>query len=1147
MRHTVHILVGDAMSRFSQRINAFVNRYGIFDEGKYIQVYSFDSNGMTAAQPIGETPQAAVKLDGDEVGIKWFDELFRSTMTIAYDDDFPSELYVCLYVPIYDKEAWNLAKQLLDYSNKTDRRVIVDVIGLADDISAVLSNDAATSASTLRQEMQSALREAVALEKSGKLHRLLFVQNSNEDRRSLNLDESSLTAILGEYMMLATDCYTSIYLSNDLDIPEVTAIGIASMLFDKEFFVDYMLRKAFVHVLEREGVDKTAVDSNRVSQLVYEKLSGRTDVFGRFYDTEVRPMVKQQTLQNLSDNEIIAKANEKLKPIIDELRSHFTDFMEREDLTLPEKRAAFAQLLGVDDELLSEYLYSKDQYEFDDCFESAMKEFVAEDNDNVVIETDAEGREIRDDEGGYVAHGGTLAGSNRSGGQNAVSLKEIKALKADIKQITAYIRNKTRDLEELNSDANDGQIHERVISKSGFRYNGVLYTLQDDGDVEPLELNYMPLREAAKEAVDLRYGFSQVRDQGQEGSCVAFATTSIFEYFLNSIQGVDDSSLSPRFLYYHIGERGEDGRFSGKGSSFCKAIESLTENGVCEERYCRYDEDANTAPSAEAVENAKQYKVVEALNVRVDHDTITSALSDGFPVAVSLRIFDSFGSSKGGFVFNPTPEEVAEEDKHYHAMVIVGYLKDAPVYIVRNSWGKQFGDKGYCYVPFSYIDNPDYCRQALIITEVSSGSLKKIVSKTQTTSQFDRTDHMVSYALLRIELDDMAVRLKDKEQEYSYYKRAFTQHRIELGNPVKRDSIVKYALNRKRAMIETMNEAYDKKVNEERPEILKNLRIRQRRNLIRWGVTAVFLICVTVLLFRFVYGEFGTFGDRASWTALGLSVLATILVILLIPFYKNRYKVKKEELTEECELLRCRIAQKESEIFEFGVRMHVAGLIIDALESIKRTIEKDYAALKLYVTNLSTWLDEERLKMDEKKQMFKDPFMPIISQEKLNAYFADSKDSMTRGIRLYEQFRNYDIDNMTFHAFKEHILTQLTGSELEKNVKDFSMFAYLLGKKKFGYLPDADALQTVVNNLERKGRVFCEYNSIRIDNLLQTCLLLKVADDQEATEWHEHYSPCFQQTPNTSNMSIPNEIVLIQQRKLKLDELDVMKSSAIVE
>ena len=78
---------------------------------------------------------------------------------------------------------------------------------------------------------------------------------------------------------------------------------------------------------------------------------------------------------------------------------------------------------------------------------------------------------------------------------------------------------------------------------------------------------------------------------------------------------------------------------------------------------------------------------------------------NGYPVAISLKIFNSFHATSG-FVRRPTDDEIASADFGYHAMVIVGYSDDTKFFVVRNSWGEHFGENGYCYIPYSYICDP---------------------------------------------------------------------------------------------------------------------------------------------------------------------------------------------------------------------------------------------------------------------------------------------------------------------------------------------------------------------------------------------------------------------------------------------------------
>jgi C1A family cysteine protease len=46
-----------------------------------------------------------------------------------------------------------------------------------------------------------------------------------------------------------------------------------------------------------------------------------------------------------------------------------------------------------------------------------------------------------------------------------------------------------------------------------------------------------------------------------------------------------------------------------------------------------------------------------------------------------------------------------EENLGGHAMLIVGYDDTTGTFIVCNSWGVSWADKGFCYIPYAYILN----------------------------------------------------------------------------------------------------------------------------------------------------------------------------------------------------------------------------------------------------------------------------------------------------------------------------------------------------------------------------------------------------------------------------------------------------------
>lgn len=87
-------------------------------------------------------------------------------------------------------------------------------------------------------------------------------------------------------------------------------------------------------------------------------------------------------------------------------------------------------------------------------------------------------------------------------------------------------------------------------------------------------------------------------------------------------------------------------------------------------------------------------------------DDVKKVLSAGFPVQVSMNTGPAFMQvGRDGIVSAAEPPS----GRHgRHAMLIVGYRGN--FYIVKNSWGADWGDQGYCYIPKSVLagSEPDF-------------------------------------------------------------------------------------------------------------------------------------------------------------------------------------------------------------------------------------------------------------------------------------------------------------------------------------------------------------------------------------------------------------------------------------------------------
>ncbi len=54
-----------------------------------------------------------------------------------------------------------------------------------------------------------------------------------------------------------------------------------------------------------------------------------------------------------------------------------------------------------------------------------------------------------------------------------------------------------------------------------------------------------------------------------------------------------------------------------------------------------------------------------------------------------------------GHIALPSPDEMLDEG---HAVLIVGYDDGASEWMVRNSWGAPWGEAGYGYLPYQYVE-----------------------------------------------------------------------------------------------------------------------------------------------------------------------------------------------------------------------------------------------------------------------------------------------------------------------------------------------------------------------------------------------------------------------------------------------------------
>src|SRR5579883_2539217 len=205
---------------------------------------------------------------------------------------------------------------------------------------------------------------------------------------------------------------------------------------------------------------------------------------------------------------------------------------------------------------------------------------------------------------------------------------------------------------------------------------------------------------AEQEAVDLRKYCTPVSDQGQTGRCSAFAWTHAVEMSRNILQE-DSARLSPNFTMlefqqmqgdaqdYRYAYWGGDGTISGPDPG-----RVLVMNGTCRQDLWPDDRDSPVASERQLESDAQHYRL-EAVPLPVALEDVRKVLSAGCPVHVSMNTGNAFSDVGRDGLFNAAEAPWGRHGRH--AMLMVGYTGN--FFILKNSWGTDWGDQGYCYVP----------------------------------------------------------------------------------------------------------------------------------------------------------------------------------------------------------------------------------------------------------------------------------------------------------------------------------------------------------------------------------------------------------------------------------------------------------------
>lgn len=187
---------------------------------------------------------------------------------------------------------------------------------------------------------------------------------------------------------------------------------------------------------------------------------------------------------------------------------------------------------------------------------------------------------------------------------------------------------------------------------------------------------------------------SGVRHQGKCGSCWSFAMTAALESYVLIARRTPnrDINLSEQVM------------LSCSGAGSCKGgllnADYLKTTGLPPDSFFPYNgTDSSCSGAAPGWQNSA-YKIGGWGGVTKNINSIKAALVKYGPLPTALMVYEDFMHYKGGIYSSVSGKKIGG-----HAVLLVGYNDIEQYFVVKNSWGTDWGENGFFRIAYSEMNN----------------------------------------------------------------------------------------------------------------------------------------------------------------------------------------------------------------------------------------------------------------------------------------------------------------------------------------------------------------------------------------------------------------------------------------------------------
>ena len=233
-------------------------------------------------------------------------------------------------------------------------------------------------------------------------------------------------------------------------------------------------------------------------------------------------------------------------------------------------------------------------------------------------------------------------------------------------------------------------------------------SVPDDRDIKFSEqfmaLSLVPTTKVKN--IDLESQCGSPFDQLDLGSCTANAGAGLAEFLMNRLKLT--FYIPSRLAIYYWERVLEHTVMEDSGASVRDVMKVMNTIGVPHEALWTYNTKKFTVkPNQQVVADANAHKIGTYLSIAQKLTELKQCLIGRYPFIFGFNAYESFESeavANTGILPMPSKTEQALGG---HCVMAVGFNDKTKMFKIKNSWGANWGQKGYFFMPYDYILNPD--------------------------------------------------------------------------------------------------------------------------------------------------------------------------------------------------------------------------------------------------------------------------------------------------------------------------------------------------------------------------------------------------------------------------------------------------------